>query len=1193
MRRAGSTTLRRLQTSSKPQWPVGVYDIGHGLSSHLRSTEPGSKHIRCSSSASTTGRISVAGTSNGRVRQQSPPQHILVSKRNKAAKKLIRARLDELQQKAIQIARVPRFDLTFQDAEKSEAQRGRWLKLLSTIEDSLDRKISRITFQSIAFAYRRLKAEELDLIIRFSFGGSDGEGCRAEDLPEDLFAQNIQRGLIEIDDHGYIMFKSKYFRQMLVAHRMHATGPQNSYFFARENTTHFEIAEALLRYMGTYGESGPCDSVKEQKEREAAYPLLRYAALYWPDHCIECYSLKQGLIDLAGKFWKSGNDSYYGAWLQAHHWYRGSPTAAVNPELQMSPFFKYIGWMDGALTRLASWGVPEFVKAALAEVPYTAAEKSLALNAAIKCGNNDIASILISNGADIKARGMTGIGNHLHDALFRRGASGSMLRHLLSVPGAVDLIDGIDESGRTPLHLAASKGKLDAVQVLLEFGATVDVPGDMGRTALHYAAIGGFPDVVECLLKAGANPNGMSYLKTPLHVSYGSRDLGHDGLNSRRVASLLLGAGADPKAQDADGFTPLNTAVVKNNSDVVKALLPHYSVEDINIIGRSSIREDSTALTSALLYGTSDDTIKALVDMKAKGPLGTSGRLIGDLVDGSSKLTTRAVDLILQNFPEEVAAYESATGKTLLENLLSAYPPPTRKVVHFVEKSIPNWRDKIFANYDPYPGSNMEGKVRAGDVGDVVSYAKTLENQGADFPWEEIWGTISDPPTYPLSYHPDVRALIRFRPEFNTPEYLVPALCNSFSWTDNKEVVALFYMNLVERLPGTPLVDYVDEETGMTVLHQACELSHYRVVERLLTVHGANVNIQDNEGMTPLMRCFSQKPIFNWSRGTIQKLMEHGADPTIRDNQNRTAVTHVAACPHWNAGKVENVLDILLQHPNTKSIIDLPDASGLRPIEHAHHGNLHSLVKELIAAGAKLNPKDGNGAELLSRLSVRWSSYARRLPLAEELISMGQDIYALNDDGSCFAQECLGYYGDTFHITYLTEHPKFDPTAPFPRREGDETPPELPFHYAIKNCRQKAVLLLTLVTPEQREKLVHGRSLDGKDSTSLHLAVKTGAVGLVRFLIEAGADVNAVDSEGRTPLFFISRRGPGLSMAEGATVEAVTCGYWLLKAGADPNFRNEKTGRTVCESIRDYEGFDLKGSALRLLKDFGARDAGL
>ena len=56
--------------------------------------------------------------------------------------------------------------------------------------------------------------------------------------------------------------------------------------------------------------------------------------------------------------------------------------------------------------------------------------------------------------------------------------------------------------GDTCLHVAALRGNLRAVELLLKAGVDIDCQGDMGYTALHYAAT---PEIVQVLLDNGAS----------------------------------------------------------------------------------------------------------------------------------------------------------------------------------------------------------------------------------------------------------------------------------------------------------------------------------------------------------------------------------------------------------------------------------------------------------------------------------------------------------------------------------------------------------------------------------------------------------------------------------------------------------------------------------------------------------------
>lgn len=71
----------------------------------------------------------------------------------------------------------------------------------------------------------------------------------------------------------------------------------------------------------------------------------------------------------------------------------------------------------------------------------------------------------------------------------------------------VELVDvnQIGNFGDAPLHLAASRGELQELEILIRNGADLNLPGEHEFTALHLAILRGHVEVVRFLIEAGAD----------------------------------------------------------------------------------------------------------------------------------------------------------------------------------------------------------------------------------------------------------------------------------------------------------------------------------------------------------------------------------------------------------------------------------------------------------------------------------------------------------------------------------------------------------------------------------------------------------------------------------------------------------------------------------------------------------------
>ena len=101
-------------------------------------------------------------------------------------------------------------------------------------------------------------------------------------------------------------------------------------------------------------------------------------------------------------------------------------------------------------------------------------------------------------------------------------------------------------------------GAVDAIKVLLDSGADVNLPGSTGddwdATPLQHAILQRQPAAVGVLLDRGADLNrGAGGSPTPLSLAAGDTD--------PTILKLLLAHGADPSIEDENGATPLSRAV--------------------------------------------------------------------------------------------------------------------------------------------------------------------------------------------------------------------------------------------------------------------------------------------------------------------------------------------------------------------------------------------------------------------------------------------------------------------------------------------------------------------------------------------------------------------------------------------------------------------------------------------------------
>jgi ankyrin repeat protein len=208
---------------------------------------------------------------------------------------------------------------------------------------------------------------------------------------------------------------------------------------------------------------------------------------------------------------------------------------------------------------------------------------STALIHASSQGHADIVHALVKNGANVVAKNYEGATALIYASI--RGHSHVLSQLLFEGAGLIPegetdpFQDMATDDGRTPLMYASAKGHVDAVRLLVSYGARVDRRDGGGYMALLLASESGHVDVVKELLTCGAEINVHTFMtqSTPLILA---STKGHTHI----VHELLRHQDLNVNAVRYGGMTALMAASCHGRVDVVKMLLAAPGVREDGVI---------------------------------------------------------------------------------------------------------------------------------------------------------------------------------------------------------------------------------------------------------------------------------------------------------------------------------------------------------------------------------------------------------------------------------------------------------------------------------------------------------------------------------------------------------------------------------------------------------------------------------
>ncbi|XP_014851528.1 PREDICTED: inversin isoform X2 [Poecilia mexicana] len=386
-----------------------------------------------------------------------------------------------------------------------------------------------------------------------------------------------------------------------------------------------------------------------------------------------------------------------------------------------------------------------------------------------------------------------------------------------------------DLEGMTPLHLATRHPSPKALALLLKHigPGEVDTQDKNKQTALHWSAFYNRPEHVRLLIKHDSNigiPD--SEGKIPLHWAAHSQEASA----TQTVRCILEAAPTESLLnwQDYEGRTPLHFAVADGNEAVVEVLT---SYEGCNVTAYDNLFR--TPLHWAALLGHAK-IVHLLLERNTSGTIPSDSLGATPLHYGAQSNNAETVGVFLSH--PSVKDEPDLEGRTAF---MWAAGKGSDEVIRTMLTLVP----RIDINMaDKYGGTALHAASLSGHVSTV----KLLLEKGA---------TV------------DSLDVMKHTPLFRACE--------------------MGYRDVILTLiKGSACAELVDVD-GHTALHWAA-LGGNAEVCQILMENGISPNVQDHAGRTPL-----QCAAYGGYITCMAVLMENNADPNIQDKEGRTAL-------HWS-----------------------------------------------------------------------------------------------------------------------------------------------------------------------------------------------------------------------------------------------------------------------------------------------------
>ena len=279
----------------------------------------------------------------------------------------------------------------------------------------------------------------------------------------------------------------------------------------------------------------------------------------------------------------------------------------------------------------------------------------------------------------------------------------------------------------------------------------------------------------------------------------------------------------------------------------------------------------------------------------------------------------------------------------------------------------------------------------------------------------------------------------------------------------------------------------IQNNNGRTALMLASRHGHHQVVELLLSKN-SDINIQNNNGVTTLMFASG-----HGHHQVVELLLSRNMDINIQSNDGVTALMFASANGHYQ------VVELLLSKDPD---INIQNNNGVTALMFASANGHHQVVELLLNKDPNINIQDNDGWTALILASHYGHNHVVELLLSSVTEIQRKCDISMEDIISAFTIAC--YEGHSSMMMLL-----FKELTTLSRDEREL------LVAAIEGDIGILVSMLFEVGMSPDTSLVGG-------ITPLMIAASCGHIDIVDTLIQAGADVNKTNDEGKTALDILS-----------------------------------------------------------------------